>query len=54
MLLHFEGELGRVAIDFVFDFKRVVDPRQFPLAAKFHVHHGTDDLNDISFIHNSV
>ena len=25
MLLHFEGELGRVAIDLVLDFERVID-----------------------------
>jgi hypothetical protein len=53
MLLHFESQFGRGAVHLVFDFKRVVDPRQPCVAAKFHVHHGTDDLNDISFIHNS-
>ena len=28
MLLHFEGQLGRVAVDFVLEFERVVDARQ--------------------------
>ncbi len=54
MLLHFEGQLGRGAVDVVFKFQRVVDARQLARALEFHVHHGTDDLNDISFIHNSV
>ena len=54
VLLHFEGELGRGAVDFVFEFERVVDARQLGRVLEFHVHHGTDDLNDISFIHKFV
>src|SRR4051794_15708028 len=52
MLLDFEGELGGVAVDFVLDLERVVDAGQG--AGKLHVHHGTDNLNDISFIHKIV
>src|SRR5204863_6704068 len=54
VLLDFEGELGRVPVDFVFELERVVDARQLPGILKFHVHHGTDDLNDLSFIHKFV
>ncbi len=54
MLLHFEGELGRSAVDLVFELERIIDARQFARVLEFHVHHGTDDLNDISFIHKFV
>ncbi len=53
MLLHFEGELSRVAIDFVLDFERVVDARQSFSFRKFDVHNGTDHLNNVSFIHKT-
>ena len=53
MLLHFERELGRAAIDFVLDLERVVDSRQTLFVGEFDVHYGADDLNDISFIHKS-
>src|SRR5215470_3845633 len=51
MLLYFEGQLCWVAIDFVFDFERVVDFRQFVFIREFHVYNGTNYLNDVSFIH---
>ncbi len=51
MLLHFQRQLGWVAVDFVLDFERVIDSRAILFSAKLHVHDGTDDLNDISFIH---
>jgi len=54
MLLHFERELRWRAVDFVFQFKRVIDARQLGRVLEFHVHHGTDDLNDFSLIHKLV
>ena len=51
MLLHFEGELGWVTADFVLDFEGVVDLREFFDLREFHVHDGTDDLNNVSFFH---
>src|SRR5207302_3399780 len=53
MLLYFEREFVWVAVDFVLDFERAVDFRQFFYFRKFHVHYGTDYLNDVSFIHKS-
>src|SRR5207248_4953356 len=53
MLLHLESELGRVAVDFVLDLERVINFRQRFRVRKFYVHYGTDDLNDVSFIHKS-
>src|SRR2546421_151396 len=52
MLLHFEGELGRIAVDLVFELERVINAGQLGRVFEFHVHHRTDDLNDSSFIHN--
>src|SRR5205809_8062820 len=51
MLLHFEGQFCRIAINFVRDFERVIDAGQFFSFRKFHVHNGTDDLSDVSCIH---
>src|SRR5438045_9703428 len=51
MLLHFEGQFCRIAINFVRDFERVIDAGQFFSFRKFHVHNGTDDLSDVSLIH---
>ncbi len=48
MLLHFEGQLGWIAVRFVFDFQGVIDPRQSLFVGKFHVHYGTDYLNYFS------
>src|SRR4029077_15615414 len=53
MLLHFERQLRWVAVDFVLNREGVVDFRQRLFVRKFHVHHGTDYLNYISFIHKS-
>ena len=54
MLLHFERQLRWVAVHFVLEFESVVDFRQRLFVRKFHVHYGTDDLNDVSFIHKSL
>src|SRR4029077_615499 len=53
MLLHFERQLRWIAVDFVLNLEGVVDFRQRLFVRKFHVHHGTDYLNYISFIHKS-
>ena len=53
MLLHFEGQLCRVAIHFVVNFEGIVDFRQRLLVWKFDVNYGTDYLNYVSFIHES-
>jgi len=53
MLLYFERQFGRVAIDFVLDLERVIDFRQLRYVTKFHIDHRTDDLNNISCIHKS-
>src|SRR3954470_8447934 len=52
MLLHFERQLSRVTTHLVLDFERVINVRQTFRVAKYHVHYGTDDLNNISFIHD--
>ena len=51
MLLHFQGELGRIAVHLVLEFEGVINSGHFLFAGKFHVHNRTDDLNDVSFIH---
>ena len=51
MLLHFEGELGRVAVDLVFEFERVIDARELFGFIEIHVDDGTDDLDDVTCIH---
>src|SRR5205814_10021993 len=51
-LLDYESERVRIAVDIVFELERIIDTRQLARVFKFHVHHGTDDLNDFSFIHN--
>ena len=51
MLLHFEGELGRVAVHFVLDLERVVDAGQLAGVGEIHVDDGTDDLDNITSIH---
>src|SRR5262249_9197769 len=53
MLLYFERQLRGVTIDFVVNFEGVVDLRQCFFIRKFHVHHGTNYLNYISFIHKT-
>ena len=51
VLLHFEGELVRVAVDLVLDLERVVDPGKFFGFGEVHVDDGTDDLDNITSIH---
>jgi hypothetical protein len=51
MLLHFESELGWVAVHFELDLERVVDTGQFPGIAEVHVDDGTDYLNDTTSVH---
>ena len=51
MLLHFEGEFGRVAVDLEFEFERVIDPRDLPSFIEIHINNGADDLDDITFVH---
>jgi len=53
MLLHFESKFGRVAVDLILDFERVIDSRQGAFLREFNVHDGTNHLNNISFIHKS-
>src|SRR5881392_1430908 len=53
MLLYFERELGRVTVDLVLDFERIIDFGQLRAAAKLHIDHRADDLNNISCIHKS-
>ena len=49
VLLHFEGEPGRLILHLEFDFQRVVNGGQG--VGKLDVHDGPDDLNDFAFIH---
>ena len=51
MLLYFERELMWIAANVVFELERVIDSRQASLFRKFNVHYGTDNLNNVSFIH---
>src|SRR6266513_713381 len=51
MLLHSEGQLCRIAVDFVLDFERVIDTRQSFSFREFDVHNGSDDLSNVSCIH---
>ena len=51
MLLHFESQLCRIAVDFVLDFERVVAAGQSLSIREFHVHNGTVDLSNVSCIH---
>ena len=53
MLLHFEREFGWITVDFVLDLERVINSRQGAVSRKLNVHHGTDNLNNFSFIHKS-
>ena len=54
MLLHFEGQLGRGCRSLRIRFRARCRFAAALFVRKFHVHHGTDDLNDISFIHKAV
>ncbi len=49
VLLDFERQLGRLALDFVIHRQRVVDRGQW--LGKLHVHYRTDDLYDFAFVH---
>src|SRR5882724_12173511 len=51
MLLHFESQLGRVAVHLVLDLERVVDAGQSTRIGKVHVDDGTDHLDNITSIH---
>jgi hypothetical protein len=49
MLLYFESDIHRPILNLVFDSQRVIDPGQ--CVREFHVHDGTDDLNNFAFPH---
>jgi hypothetical protein len=49
LLLHFEGQLHGLFLDFKFNGKRMVDARD--CVREFHIHHRTNDLHDFAFIH---
>src|SRR5215211_8358751 len=51
VLLDLQGELRWLSVNLVFKFQRVVDFRQPFSVRKFDVHHGTNHLNYVSFIH---
>ena len=51
MLLHFESQLGRVAVHLILDLERVVDSGQLPGIGKVHVDDGTDHLDNVTSIH---
>ena len=49
VLLHFEGQLHGLVLDFEFNGQRVVDARD--CVRELHIHHRTDHLDDFAFIH---
>src|SRR5437762_14203442 len=53
VLLHFEGQLGRIAAHFVLDLERAMDFWEPRFIRELDVHHRTNDLNNISFFHKS-
>src|ERR1043166_682965 len=53
VLLNFERQLGRVAAHFVLDLERVIDFGELPFIWELDVHHGTNDLNNVSFFHKA-
>ena len=50
LLLHFEGQLHGLFLDFEFNGQRMVDAGD--LVREFHIHHRADHLDDFAFIHN--
>jgi len=53
MLLDFESQLRRIAVDLVLDLERVINFRQTLIVGELDIHDRADDLNDVSFIHKS-
>jgi hypothetical protein len=49
LLLHFEGQLHGLFIDFIVNGERVVDTGNSVL--EFHIDHRTHHLDDFAFIH---
>src|SRR5438128_7870012 len=54
VLLHFERQLGRVAAHFILDLERAIDFGEPFFIWELNVHHGTNDLNNISFFHKAL